>query len=195
MSNNFNFMKNQQKLDLITEAINRSKQNLKPLAFQFLLWGILVPLGGLLQYFLINNINVQSNQILWLWLNIVIVGFVFSSIYAYRKRKAQGYETTVDRFLKIFWIVYGLSYMLLLVISFVQHFNPTSMILFYSGVGTLITGLVTRFKPLVFGAIMLLGCSLLSLFVPKSLLILVSSGGIFLGYFIPGLILKYQKNV
>jgi uncharacterized membrane-anchored protein len=188
-------MEHQQKIDLIAEAINRSKQNLKPLAFQFLLWGSLVPLGGLCQYFLISTVGFQPNQILWLWLNIVIVGFVFSSIYAYKKRKEQGYETTVDRFLKIFWTVYGLSYMLLLVISFVQHFNPTSIILFYSGIGTLITGLVTRFKPLVLGAVVLLVCSIFCLFVPKSILILVSSVGIFVGYFIPGFILKFQKNV
>lgn len=188
-------MENQQKLDLIAEAINRSKQNLKPLAFQFILWGSLVPLGGLFQYFLIRNVDFKPNQILWLWLNIVIAGFVFSCIYAYRKRKEQGYETNIDRFLKIFWVVYGLSYLLLLVISFFQEFNPTSIILFYSGVGTLITGLVTKFKPLVFGAAMLLVCSVLCLFVPKSILILVSSVGIFLGYFIPGFILRYQKNV
>lgn len=188
-------MENQQKLDLIAEAINRSKQNLKPLAFQFLLWGSLVPLGGLLQYFLIANVSIQPNQILWLWLNIVIVGFVLSAIYGYKKRKEQGYETNIDRFLKIFWVVYGSSYLLLLLISFFQQFNPSSIILFYSGVGTLITGLVTRFKPLVFGAAVLLICSLMCLFVPKSILILVSSAGIFMGYFIPGLILKLQKNV
>jgi len=82
-----------------------------------------------------------------------------------------------------------------LVISFVQHFNPTSIILFYSGIGTLITGLVTRFKPLVLGAVVLLVCSIFCLFVPKSILILVSSVGIFVGYFIPGFILKFQKNV
>ena len=195
MHTNFNVMENQQKLDLIAEAINRSKQNLKPLAFQFLLWGSLVPLGGLLQYFLIANVSIQANQILWLWLNIVIVGFVLSAIYGYKKRKEQGYETNIDRFLKIFWVVYGSSYLLLLLISFFQLFNPSSIILFYSGVGTLITGLVTRFKPLVFGAAVLLICSLMCLFVPKSILILVSSAGIFMGYFIPGLILKLQKNV
>ena len=64
------------------------------------------------------------------------------------------YETYLDRFLKYLWIVIGISFINIIFICSFLKVIPTSLILLLAGIGTLITGLTMKFKPLTIGGIL-----------------------------------------
>lgn len=66
-----------------------------------------------------------------------------------------------------------------------------------AGGSTYLSGITIKFRPLVYGGIVLWISAIISFMLPGDLQLLISAGGIFLGYLVPGYILKYKngKNV
>ena len=177
-------------LKVISEAINQTKENIKGQSFYYILWGWIVSIASFSDYLLLLADFKQSYLP---WLILIPIGWIVSITYSIKKEKSLKYETYLDVFLKNLWIVIGISFIGIIFISFSLKVNPTSYILLLAGIGTLVSGLTMKFKPLSIGGILLFIFSIVSLFVENDETLLVNGIAIIFGYLIPAYLLKKSE--
>ena len=187
-------MKTQEQIQLINDTINKTKENLKSSAPNFIFWGALIAVMSLIHYGFPDFIQQNRYSSLIFWITIPMIGMVLTVIYNIKKREKTGYETHIGRALKIIWGVFNVAWMLLIVISILKNQNPVDSILFLLGVILIMTGLLIRFKPISFGGIAVIACNVLLVCNPEVNSLLINGIAAFLGLFLPGLALLYNKS-
>ena len=187
-------MQTQEQIQLINDTINKTKENLKSSAPNFIFWGALIAVLSLIHYGFPDFIQQTRYSVLIYWVAIPVIGMVLTVIYNIKTRKQTGYETHIGRALKIIWGVFNVAWMLLVVISILKNQNPVDSILFLLGVVLTMTGLLIRFKPISFGGVAVIACSVLLVYNPEVNSLLINGIAAFLGLFLPGLALLYSKS-
>jgi len=191
---NLKTMKPQEQIQLINDTINKTKENLKSSAPNFIFWGALIAVMSLIHYGFPEFIQKTTYSSLIYWISVPLIGMVLTVIYNIKIRKKTGYETHIGRALKIIWGVFNVAWMLLIVISILKNQNPVHSILFLLGVILLITGLLIRFKPISLGGLAVIVCSIMLVYSPSVNPMLVNGTAALLGLLLPGLALYYNKS-
>ena len=187
-------MKTQEQIQLINDTINKTKENLKSSAPNFIFWGALIAVMSLIHYGFPDFVQQTRYSALIYWAATPVIGMVLTVIYNIKTRKQTGYETHIGRTLKIIWGVFNVAWMLLIVISILKNQNPVDSILFLLGVVLTMTGLLIRFKPISFGGLVVIACSVLLVYNPEVNSLLINGIAAFLGLLLPGLALYYSKS-
>ena len=187
-------MEAQDQIQLINDTINKTKDHLKESSFNFIFWGLLIAVLSFFHYVFPEIVQQTNYSILLYWVLIPVMGMIITVVYNIKKRVKVGYETYMGRTLKIIWGVFNISWILLVFISFEKKINPTESILFLLGVMVLITGLLIRFKPLSFGGISVIICSILCVYTPNNSWLLLNGIAAVLGLLIAGISLYYRKS-
>lgn len=175
-------------LDIISDAIQKTKENIKEQSFYYLVWGWLCAIAAIMNYFILNFTTFKYPYLPWAIL--MPLGGIITMVYSIKYYKYKSYETYLNVFLKYLWIVLGVSFILTVFISLILKISPTVFVLLLAGIGTLISGLTMKFKPLIWGGILFIVFSLTSIFVDDSLKLLIYAVAIIIGYLIPAYILK-----
>lgn len=178
-------------LDIISRAINQTKDNIKDQSFYYILWGWLISIASLCNYLLV--VYTDFRQAYLPWLIAVPIGWIVSIVYSVKKERTKHYETYFDIFLKYLWVVLGISFIVVVFMSLRLHINPTTFVLLLAGIGTLVSGLTLKFNPLSIGGIVLFGFAISSLFVDNSYTLLITTIAVVIGYLIPAYLLKNSK--
>ena len=187
-------MKTQDQIQLINDTINKTKENLKSSAPNFIFWGALIAVMSLIHYGFPDFVQQTRYSSLIFWVAIPVLGMVVTVIYNIKTRKQTGYETHMGRTLKIIWGVFNISWILLIFISAQRNQNPVDSILFLLGVMLLITGLLIRFKPISFGGISVIICSIICIYTPNNSWLFINGIASILGLLVPGIVLYYSKS-
>jgi len=179
-------------LQLITEMIGNAKSNLaKGGSFYFLLWGIVGALANFTIYYMISFTDITNWYYVWLISLPAVVVTIF-----YGKRQAARAKVTgpIDHLYGQIWIGIFVAMVISLVFMAKINYaiNPTMLI--YSGIGTYITGMLSRYRPLVVGAIILWVCAVIIFLIPINYQFLMAGIGIIAGYVIPGLMLRKEER-
>jgi hypothetical protein len=178
-------------LNIISKAINQTKNNIKEQSFYYIMWGWLITIASFSHYLLLAFTNFKQSYLTW---SILIpLGWIISIIYSIKKEKKLKYEPYLDVFIKHLWIVIGISFFIIKFISFSLKVNPTSFILLLTGIGTLISGLTMKFKPLSIGGVLLFVFSIISLYVNNYETLLINGIAIITGFLIPAYLLKKSE--
>ncbi len=182
-----------QSFEIINEMINSSRQKMNENGFFFLLWGWTVLVASLLHYGL-YKLGIEEHYLPWPVLTTA--ASVVHIVYGIRLDKSATTKTYLDEFLKIMWMsIWGAIAIGFPLAVYMANFNTAYMliILLYS-LGSLITGILLKFKPLILGAVISSICCINLAFVdfPEVLLLLAVS--ILFTYIIPGHILKRRQN-
>ena len=181
-------------LSIISEAINKTKENIKDQSFYYILWGWLSTIASFIHYLLATFTKYSFDYLPWLIL--IPLGWIASIWYGIKKSKNKSYETYIELFLKHLWIVVGLSFIVGVFICVSLKINPTPIALLLAAIGTLISGLTLKFKPLSIGGVLLFIFSIVSLFIDTSNILLLHTIALVSGYLIPAYLLKnYKSNV
>ena len=181
-------------LSIISEAINKTKENIKDQSFYYILWGWLSTIASFAHYLLAAFTKYSFDYLPWLIL--IPLGWIASIWYGIKKSKNKSYETYIELFLKHLWIVVGLSFIVGVFICVSFKINPTPIALLLAAIGTLISGLTLKFKPLSIGGVLLFIFSIVSLFIETSNILLLHTIALVSGYLIPAYLLKnYKSNV
>ena len=187
-------MEAQDQIQLINDTINKTKDHLKESSFNFIFWGLLIAVLSFFHYSFPEIVQQTNYSTLLYWVLIPVIGMAITVVYNIKKRAKVGFETYMGRTLKIIWGVFNISWVLLIFISFEKKNNPTEFILFLLGVMILISGLLIRFKPLSFGGISVIICSILCVYTPNNSWLLLNGIAAVLGLLIPGIALYYRKS-
>ena len=187
-------MNHSEQLNLINEAINKAKEQLKPTSVNFIFWGLLISMMSLIHYFFSEFIQKTAYSSILYWTIIPIIGMIITIIYNIKVGLRLGFETHIGRALKLVWGVFNIAWLVIVVLTIFKKQNPVEEILFLLGVVLLITALLIRFTPLLIGGIAVITCSvLISLSIEVNVL-LINAVATFVGLFIPGLSLYLSKK-
>ena len=185
----------EKKIEEITNVINSTKENLKPLSVNFIFWGLLITLMSLLHYVYPSLIQSTQYSARLFWIVLPSIGMLITIYYNIKVRKKTGYETYLSRVIKIIWGVFNLSWIYIIVLSFtLKSFHPVPPILFLLSIILIITGLIIKFKPITLGGLFLTIFTFYLNFNPGINLLLVNIVGVSLGMLVPGLSLFYSKS-
>ncbi len=177
-------------LDVIMEAIAKTKENFQEDSFCFLLWGWLIAIASLIFFFL-----QQWTDISYYFISFpiaAIIGMVATLLYFRKEMKGKTLTYTAHFFLKM-WTVLGLSFIIVVFINVSQGQVPFTYTLIIAGIGTLISGWMMRFKALIFGGFLLLTAAIISIYIPDGYVSLLHGIAFIAGYLIPGYLLKNAK--
>lgn len=175
-----------QGLQMITEVIAKTKDNIREHSFPFLLWGWLIAAASIL-FFLLHVYT--SSALYFLPFPILVAAGIVVTLRFYTGRR-NAPETYLTYYLKRLWLVLGLGFILVVAINLIGHNPPFTYTLLIAGIGTLVSGLVLRFRPLVIGGVLFLLFTLVSVVTPDRYKPLLQGIAVVAGYLIPGYQLK-----
>ncbi len=179
-------------LQLITEMIGQAKRNFaRGGSFYFLLWGWVVMLANLGHYILATFTNFEQPHIVWV---ATIPAGIISGIYGGRQSRIAKVKSHFDRMYAYIWLAVFCSVLIILFFMGDVNYNVNAIILVFAGLGTLLSGLMLRFRPLVLGGLALWVSSVVAFNLPVIDQYLVGTLGILAGYLIPGYLLKKAEN-
>ena len=187
-------MNHSEQLNLINEAINKTKEQLKPTSINFIFWGLLISMMSLIHYSFPEFIQKTAYSSILFWTIIPIIGMIITIIYNIKVGVRLGFETHIGRALKLVWGVFNIAWLLIVVLSIFKKQNPVEEILFLLGVILLITALLIRFSPIIVGGIAVIACSVLITLSTGVNVLLINAVATFVGLFIPGLSLYLSKK-
>ena len=181
----------EESLSLIQQMITVTKKGTDKTSFYFLLWGYICVLGNLLGYLWIYL--EKYNYIGLSWQILGFLGIITTIVYSRIKARKARVRTYIDDCMRFTWYGYlvAISTLMFFLVKG-QHFDligPSSLLML--SLPTFITGGVLRFKPFIFGAIILWAIGVLTIFLssPEWENILNALAIVF-GYLIPGHLLK-----
>ena len=178
-------------LEVISQAINQTKENIRAQSAYYLIWGWLVAIAAFTSFIIQNYTEFTKHY--YTWHIMVPIGYAITYIYASRTHKKKSYATHLDIFLRNLWMVLGVTFIVGAFISVVSRNDPTTLMLLIAGAGTLISGLSMKFRALIIGGIAFFLFSIGSLLVDSSLLGLLNTFAMIVGYLVPAYILKNTK--
>ena len=177
-------------IQIIESMIQRTKTNLHDSSFYFLLWGwiiLIVDIGQIL----LKYTNYKETY--WLWL-LVIPGIIASFVYGMRQGKKQKVSTHLDRVNFTIWMAFLVCYFTVIIFMKELNYNITPIIFLLAGNATFLTGIVIKFRSLIWGGIIFWVGVLLLFLLPGEYSQYIVPVVIILGYLIPGYILRKQNR-
>ena len=183
----------QESLALINQMISKAKNEITDTGFGWILWGVMIFLASITTYIVIE-FDLDVN----LFIGWNIFGLIAIPIMAYnlfRSRKTVKTRTYVDDLLHMFDIGFTIC-IFLIILSMNISVSPNEgfgYFLMVYGFLMLIQGGAIRFRPLFIGAVINWAGSL-AIFFNKEFKydMLITAAAVFIGYIIPGLMLRKQ---
>jgi hypothetical protein len=179
-------------LQIIKTMISRAKELHHRNSFYFILWGVILIVAALTEYFVAHQMNSQFGYLGWMVGGMA--GGIISGVYGSRESKRLGYEAFMDKVYGATWGGFGITMVILLVCAVVNKINPIPLVLIITGLPTFVSGAITKFKPLQIGAFVFWVLGAVAFFVPIELQSLVFCAAIGLGYLLPGILLKNNET-
>jgi hypothetical protein len=162
---------------------------------QFLIWGYLTVIAALLVWTMLLWTHNQWWTMLWF---IIPVGGVIGLFFDIRRKdRKPRVKTYIDRMIAYVWSVVGsVGFVLSMFSIFVWGIPVLFMICLLMGVGTTLTGLIIRFKPLIYSGFLGMVISLAFVFVDWQVELPLFAAVFLLMMVIPGHLLNCaaQKN-
>ena len=179
----------EQQLNLIETTLAKTRENLSHYSFDFLFWGWLIFITATLNFIGLNMATLGPKSY-FIWGISPLIGGLYVANYHRKQARIKTNKTYFEFFLQQLWIVLG-SVMILFSLS--SFFIPFKSLFFFpvlAGVGTLVSGLVLRFRLLVLGGVLLLLFPFVSLFVAPSWNMLLYGLIVFVSFALPGYSLR-----
>ena len=186
-------MKPKDQIKLINETINQTKENLKPLSFNLIFWGVLINIMSLVHYFFPSLIQYTKLTVIAYWTILPTISLIYMIRWNIKKGIEIGYETIINRTIKIIWAVFGIGWILIIFISLIKGFSPVPFILFLLGLVLMMNGLIIKFKPLTAGGIVMFMFIFSIISNPGANYLIINMAGVTLGMLIPGIFLSRMK--
>ncbi|CAN5319172.1 hypothetical protein BH09BAC3_BH09BAC3_11870 [soil metagenome] len=181
----------QESLEVITSMIREAKGNVQKSSFYFLLWGWTIVIANLGVFILIRFTDVKNPHLIF---SITIVSAIISIIYSFRQEKTETAPTHIDTINKWIWIGVGITCFVFVFFGSKIGWQINPIIITMCAMPTFVTGIMLRFKPLMFGGIVLWLFGVASFLVEPDLQFLFAALAVILGYIIPGHMLKNLKQ-
>ena len=181
-------------LDLISQMIRNTRCRLEDNSgIPFLIWGYTTVIVAVIVWSLVTT----SGNYLWHWLWFAIPVFGGTLWLSHNKKQLNNRSrviTFVDRAISHVWMVFGIASFMISIISFLTYIPILFIVLLTMGMATAITGLIIRFKPIIFSGFIGILFSPLCVIVRDTSSILIFAAIFVLMMVIPGHMLNYTAK-
>lgn len=177
----------QQSLDLITSMIREARGNMQKSGFYFLLWGWTIVIANLGVYFMLQFTDVKNPFFMFA---ITIPSAIISMIYGMRQGDKTTAPTILDYINKWLWIGFGITCFVFAAFGMQYNWQINPVIITMCGMPTLVSGIMLRFKPLVFGGVCFWVFGAVIFMSDVKTQFLLAAVAVALGYLVPGYLLK-----
>lgn len=181
-------------LDLISQMIRNTRGRLEDNSgIPFLIWGYTTVIVAVIVWFLVT----RSGNYLWHWLWFAIPLFGGTLWLLHYKKQLNNRSraiTFVDRAISHVWMVFGIASFMISIIALLTYIPILFIVLLTMGMATAITGLMIRFKPIIFSGFIGILFSPLCVIVRDTSSILIFAAIFVLMMVIPGHMLNYTAK-
>lgn len=177
-------------LDIIAAMIQEAKGNVQRNSFFFLLWGWVVIIANLSMYTL-GKLDYPHPYAVWL---ITIPAWIFTFYKIFTIKRSARVKSHLDRITGTLWMSFGLSIFIIVFFGSKINFQINPIVLLFSAVPTLVSGVILRFKPLIAGGVVFWITGIICFLMPIASQPLVCAAGMVCGYLIPGHMLKNKQK-
>jgi hypothetical protein len=177
----------EQSLDVITSMIRQAKGNMQKNSFYFLLWGWTIVVANLGVYVLLKFTDVVNPYMMFL---ITIIAAIISGIHSFRQGKQAVVSTHLDNIYKWLWIGFGINCFIFWFFGVKIGWQLNAVITSMCAVPTLLSGVLLKFKPLIFGGFIFWIFGALIFLVNTETQFLLAAAAVTLGYLVPGYMLR-----
>ena len=183
----------QESLRVIQDTIDLAKRSAQENGFHFLLWGWLIVMASIANWYLITHPIYRQPEMVWSIM--VLVGMPASLIREWmRAAKKEHSSNVIHKWYGWTWLGFAISMMISIPFAARNGISPVPFILVLTGFATFISGLLLNFKPLLFGAAVIWACGLWCLFLSPEHHLLMQAAAAAFGYLIPGYLLNHQTR-
>lgn len=177
----------QQSLELITSMIRETQGNASRNSFYFLLWGWVIAVCNFGMYSILNFTEFQRYApIVW---TLCIPAWIVTMIYGSKHDKSEP-STHLGRIMMWLWIGLGITIIPAWLLGSKINWMVNAVILMPVGLATFVSGIIIRFKPLLFGGITFWLAGILCYLVPPGDQFLIGGVAVIFGYLVPGYMLR-----
>jgi hypothetical protein len=201
-------------LELITQMINKAKNSYHDTGIGAMMWGAVIAVCSLVRLSELHFNYELPFDIYFLTL-AALIPQVFISIKEKKERKVKSYD---DVYMNYLWMGFGITIFLLIHISngvfrelgswsdefleitgrsapvrFDEYINPLFLMLY--GLPTFVTGAACKFRPMLIGGIFCWMCSIITVYTPVKIDLLLTAASALLAWFIPGLLMEKEYRV
>ena len=180
----------QQSLEIITSMINQTQGNIRKNSFFFILWGWTIALSNLGVFILIRFTDYSSPYHAYF---LTILAAIISIVYGTKQDQNSTVTTHLDVIYKWMWMSLGISCFILCLFGSRINWQLNPVIITMCAAPTLTSGIISRFKPLVYGGIVLWIGGVAMFLITNENQFLLAALSVALGYLLPGYALKSKK--
>lgn len=184
MENKEKVLTPQESLMVIRETIDLAKARVRDNGFHFLLWGWLVVIACLGEYYL-REIW-QFEQYYLVWLLISAIGAPTAIVYEWRRNRGKVERNIVQEWYDSVWLSFVIALILGIFFSLQYQISPVPFILIIAGGATFLSGKLLRFRPLEWGAVAFWIGAGVCIWMPREMHGLVQAIATMVGYLVPG---------
>jgi hypothetical protein len=180
----------QQSIDLITSMIRQAQGNISHNSKYLLLWGWCITIANFGMYSLMKFTTYPHPYFVWL---ITIPAWIITMIYGMKSGKEAKMHTHLESITMWLWIGFGVAILPIIFFGNKINFQINSIILIMGALPTFVSGVLLRFKPLLFGGIIFLASGVLSFIADAPTQYLIGGVAVIFGYLLPGYMLKNRE--
>jgi hypothetical protein len=188
----------QESLALIESMIQKAQNKFAENGHLYLLWGWVVFICGILQFVVLHYFQYKQHYLVWMMTWLLAI---YQIIYIAKRKKEKKVTTYYDEVIGYVWISFVVAMFLIgyaitntssLFPRFYIVFTPCILVLY--GIPSFLSGIILRFKPLIFGGI---GCWLLGFIASITMLrwnydyqLLFIPAAMLIAWIIPGYLMR-----
>jgi hypothetical protein len=183
----------EESIRLIDSMIKKAKRSYVTKGLASIVWGMLIIVCSLVTWAQIQ-LSFDIGFDIWLLLFFAIIPQIYFSVKEKRQRK---FESLEGESISYVWTAFGVA---IFIVSFYNsrygsNESSTLFMVLY-GIPTFITGGMMKFKPMIFGGLVCWLFSIISVYTPVNVDLLLMAGCGLFAWLIPGIVLwrRYQKR-
>jgi len=182
--------------EIIRNMINKAKGQFGENGQLYLLWGWVILICSLTQFYLIHEVQYEKHYLVWL---LTWLAFLYQIFYLYKLRKRKRVRTYTDDILSFVWVtfiimmfLFGFLYGRIAGEGYYRFINPGFLALY--GMPTFLSGIILKFRPLLIGGISCWILSVAASFIQYDYQLLLLATAVVIAWIIPGYILRNRYN-
>jgi hypothetical protein len=191
MENEEKSMTSEESLKVITAMVNKTRVNITQSSFHLLFWGWLILACSLSEFLLWKFTTCATPWYVWFF---VIPGVFVSVIYGFVKGRRQQVYTYGTSIYVWSWIAFLFASVVLFIVHSREMESVSKYILLLAAMPTFISGVVLKFRPLIWGAVSFWVLALVAHFGSANISGLAVPVAMITGYLIPGYLLRKKGS-
>jgi hypothetical protein len=191
MENEEKLMTGEESLKVITAMINKTRVSVMQSSFHLLFWGWLIFACSLSEFLLYKFTNFTNAWYVWFF---VIPGVFVSMIYGFTKGRKASLHTYAEGIYVWLWMAFLFASLVLFIVHSNNMESFSQYILLVAAIPTFLSGVVLKFRPLIWGGVSFWIFALAAHFGGPVVSGLAMPVATITGYLVPGYLLRKKGS-